>query len=104
MNRYDHIDASDGGVTLVSATKRNWYQILIPITAMHEVESFSYPVLFVEMLADTGRVLGPATAVLFDVGWRRFLVTNFHVISGRHPFTNDQSDTRTLGVSVQILT
>jgi hypothetical protein len=54
---------------------------------MSPFESFAYPVLSVELLADTGKELGMATAVLFDVGWRRYLVTNFHVVSGCHPFT-----------------
>ena len=58
---------------------------------MDLISPYSLCVLSLELLARTKESLGYATAVIMQARGRYFLVTNYHVLSGRHPYTTDQN-------------
>jgi hypothetical protein len=55
---------------------------------MELISPFSFCVLSIEALCLEKKVIAPATAFLIQTAGRQFLVTNFHVLAGRHPYTD----------------
>lgn len=55
---------------------------------MELVEPYSLCVLSLEALATTKKHIGFATGVLIRCARRTFIVTNYHVLAGRHPYTD----------------
>jgi hypothetical protein len=55
---------------------------------MELVEPYSLCVLSLEALAATKKHIGFATGVLIRCAKRTFIVTNYHVLAGRHPYTD----------------
>ena len=53
------------------------------------IDFYSLPVVLVEVLATTGVKLANATAFCIEHGGKHFLVTNWHNVAGREPFTGE---------------
>src|SRR5262245_31922126 len=59
---------------------------------MELISPFSFCVLSIEALSLNKTVLAPTTAFLIQTAGRQFLVTNYHVLTGRHPYTDEMLD------------
>lgn len=62
---------------------------------MELISPFSFCVLSIEALSLNKTVIAPATAFLIKAAGRQFLVTNYHVLTGRHPYTDEMLGTVT---------
>lgn len=58
----------------------------------------------VEVISATGAVLGPASSFFYkrDDDWN-YLVTNWHVVTGRHPATPHKSDTGAVPTELRLI-
>ena len=58
---------------------------------MNEVDNYSKPVIFLEVYGkETGILAGTATGFLLRAGSRILLVTNWHVVAGRHSWNHEE--------------
>jgi hypothetical protein len=58
---------------------------------MNEVDNYSTPVIFLEIYGnETGKLAGSATGFLLRAGARILLVTNWHVVAGRHSWNHEE--------------
>lgn len=58
---------------------------------MNEVDNFSKPVIFLEVYGkETGILAGSATGFLLQAGTRVLLVTNWHIVAGRHSWNHEE--------------
>src|SRR5262245_38587181 len=55
--------------------------------AKTEIDPLTAQALFLELLNSTNRVLGSATGFITKHNEKHFLITNWHVVTGRHPET-----------------
>jgi hypothetical protein len=59
---------------------------------MQQIHPFSTSALRLDVYAGGDQPCGYATGLLINAGGRVFLATNWHVVTGRHPFTGELND------------
>ena len=58
---------------------------------VNDVDIYSEPVVLLEIIGkETGIVVGTATGFLIRVGSRTLLITNWHIVAGRHSWNHEE--------------